>query len=67
MQLKMYNWNITDKIRKSTLRQGVITAKNEKVAREYLVASMSKDEDELYLDKTTTLSLIVIYSYKVNK
>jgi len=61
MQLKLYNWIIIDNNGKSILRQGVVTASSKKVAKEYLVASMSKDE--LFLNKNTTLSLVAIYSY----
>jgi len=67
MQLTLYNWNLTNKSQKSILRQGVVTAHNEKAAREYLVASMNYDESELFFYKKTILSLTAILSYKEDK
>jgi hypothetical protein len=61
MQLTMYNWNLVEK--NNNIRQGVVTAKNQKEAKQYLIASMNKDEQDLFSNNAVKFTLSAIYTY----
>lgn len=62
MQLTMYNWNLSAK--GNSLKQGVVTARNQKEAKQYLIASMNQDEKELFDKPATKFTISAIYIYK---
>lgn len=62
MKVNMYQWTLIEK--NSTLRQGVTSAKKEKEAIDYLLASFTKEEIDLYKSSSVNFKIKPIFYYK---